>query len=272
MIKESIHIDSDSDVDDPPDNIHSLGRDTTKKNRHSESPNSPITPRKQRPVPNVPISTGKNQLENRILSLSLTCRKGFAKRFELAELRDLIDSGQKCLPSLVDPLVSERMSKISMQHWESLTTEFLESTVRMCESLVAARCDKACAPWQRTAMYTRVRRICEAYLSCIVEEQKLAVRRSLAVELYKASTYDEEGFTKSKEKVLVALKEARHLNRAKIYVMEQEQSTGKSVNAQVRAERAGRINEMRLGPDPYDKEIDLMAVSVALNDWELCSH
>ncbi|MCJ1387566.1 hypothetical protein MMC18_000409 [Xylographa bjoerkii] len=233
----------ESDVDENP-RANSRGTNPGLNNkRRSENPCLGTPPGRRRRIAEIPRFS----------------ERGLGKRFSLLEIREMIRNGRIGLPGQIDNRVSERMSNIGMQHWDQLSTAFLEKTAQMCLRLVATHSQEAFSIWRQTPLYTHVQEICESFVSQMIEHQRGAVKRCLDMELHKAMTFDEDGMKQSQDKALLTLKAARLVQRAKIRLIEEENKTGKQTNIQAIEERATKIPEAQLGPDPFEQEINVMA-------------
>ncbi|MCJ1380280.1 hypothetical protein MMC17_003383 [Xylographa soralifera] len=217
--------------------------------RHLDNPAPGTPPSRRRKMTNIP------RFNERVLG----------KRFSLQEIREMIRNGRIGLPGQIDNRVSERMSRIGMQHWDQLSTAFLEKTGEMCLKLVSTHSEEAFLSWKQTPLYKHVQGICESFVSQMIEHQRSAVKRCLDMELHRAMTFDEDGMKQSQDKALIILKTGRLTQRAKIRLIEEENKVGKQTTLQVIEEKAAKMNEAQLGPDPFEQEINVMAVSKDLS-------
>ena len=178
----------------------------------------------------------------------------------------MIRNGRIGLPGQIDNRVSERMSNIAMQHWDQLSATFVEKTGQLCLTLVSTHSEEAFSTWKQTPLYKHVQDICDSFVSQMIKHQLSAVKRCLDMELYKAMTFDEDGMKQSQDKALIALKAGRLIQRARIRLIEEEnkggkQSGGKQPTMQAIEEKAAKMSEAQLGLDPFEQEINVMAVS-----------
>ena len=185
-----------------------------------------------------------------------------AKRFSLDDIRQNIQAGYISLPGSIDPRVIERMSRTSMENWEDLSMAFLEKTKLLCEGVVIEQLEESFKSWKQSGLWNEVLKICDTFLDGIMEQQKFALRRSLARELNQPLTYDVEAIEQAYGKALEALQTVRRSNRANLLLNEQEKASGKFTTGQVRREKASKVTDATLGPDPYSEEIRVMSVSL----------
>lgn len=183
--------------------------------------------------------------------------------FTLPDIREIMDTAYVGLPGQIDPRVSERMSKLSMAHWDNLLTRFLDATLSMCEQLISDRIVQGFSISQQTPLYDQIVHACGAFLNRAMEEQRIAAKRSLDRELHKAMTLDEGGMIHNRNKALEDLRAQRLANRLTALVNEQEAQTGKATSGQARNDKITKMSTGKLGPDPFDQEILAMAVSIS---------
>lgn len=198
-----------------------------------------------------------------IQRVSVTQVVGPAKVFTLPDIREIMDTAYVGLPGQIDPRVSERMSRMSMEHWDDLLTRFLDATLSMCEQLISNRILEGFSVSQQTPLYDTIVHACGAFLNRAMEEQRIAAKRSLARELHKAMTLDEGGMIHARNKALEDLRAHRLTNRLTALVNEQEAQTGKATSGQARKDKIAKMSAGKLDPDPFDQEILAMAVSIS---------
>ncbi|MCJ1397446.1 hypothetical protein MMC11_000639 [Xylographa trunciseda] len=182
-----------------------------------------------------------------------------SKAFTLNDIRNAITVAYTDLPGQIPPQAIERMSRMSMDHWGGLLNRFLIDTRRLIENLVLSCVRANFSIWKKTPLFDEIHEFCKDFLSSAMEEQRVISSRCLAMELNKAMTFDEEALKQARGKALGVLQKARLKHRATVYINEQEALMGKPFAPQVREDKIARVNEDKLGTDPFDQEIQAMA-------------
>ena len=243
----------ESDPDEPQAETPSQTRPPTKKRVLNSGNSTTSTPQKKaRRILDIPQYTERAAASQAV---------SLAKTFTLREIREMINAAYVGLPGQIDPRVSERMSRISMGHWDRLLTRFLDDTRAMCEELIIERIVETFSSSRQTPLYDTIQRASGAFLKRIMGEQVIAAKRSLARELYQAMTLDEDGMMQARKKALEDLRAHRLTNRLTILVNDQEAQTGKTTTGPARKDKIAKMSAESLEPDPFDQEILAMAVS-----------
>lgn len=179
----------------------------------------------------------------------------------------MIERAYVGLQGQVDPRVSESMSTDSMQHWYQFAKRFLDKTRLLTEGLVAERLEEIFTPFKQTPLYSKIFEVCDTYLKEAMRTQEMSVQRSINVELYKAMTLNDELMQDHKTKALAGLQASSRNQRATLIVNEQDVRSKKPASSVNRRERIAKA-ETQLGPDPYEQELMVMAVSTWLPGCE----
>ena len=153
------------------------------------------------------------------------------------------------------------MIRISIQHWENLTTRFLDETKRLCEQLIKQRVDDIFGPLKPTELYRETIKFCGDFIGKAVEEQRAASMRSFMMEVYKPMTFNEEALNQACETARRYLQSARHKQRCGDWLEKLEERTGKCTAGPAREKELAKITDAQLGIDEYSQEIVALGVS-----------
>ena len=195
---------------------------------------------------------------------------GPAKIFNLKAVQEIrMAAYQGGLPGQIDPRAAERMSTLSVKHWEEMSGDFLNRTEKLCKQVIDGRINDVFGPFKETQVYIQVVKICCDFLAGIMQEQRKAVTRLYCLEHDKPMTLDEEAMGLAKAKALAELQKRRHDNRATIYLSRQEAATAKVLTDQARQVQISKVTDEQMGTDRYSQEISMMAVrlSVVSTHW-----
>lgn len=187
-----------------------------------------------------------------------------SKRFDLSQVRDIIQDAYIGLPNQIDPKATERMIVMSMEHWEEPVNRFLARTKQLCEAMVFEQVDKVFGKYTKTLFYEKVMKICESFFEKVLSQQRQFVMQVLKWEMSKPKTFNEEALNLAEGKALNILQTKRREARAGAYLDEQEAKTGKPTSGQARTEKISKIPDAQLGPETYNREIAAMSVSGVL--------
>ena len=159
------------------------------------------------------------------------------------------------IPNQVDPKVTERMSQMSVEHWDKPMKEFLQTTGDMLQNLMLAQIDDVFGAWKQTALYTEVTSIVNGFLSRALIAQREAAARVYRLENLKPITYNSSAVNQAMVKALEVILEKRRESRVGKFLREQEAKAG-----QDRSKKLATVTDAQLGDDPYKQEIEVMGV------------
>ena len=184
-----------------------------------------------------------------------------SRRFDLSEVRDIIQDAYIGLPNKVDPKATERMIVMSMEHWEDPVNHFLTEVKQLCEAMVFEQVEKVFGKYTKTLFYEKVKKICESFFEKALSQQRQIVMQILKWEISKPKTFNGEALELAEGKALTMLQTKRREARANAYLDEQEARQGKPTTGQARTEKMSKLSDTQLGPDFYNREIVAMSVS-----------
>ncbi len=256
---------SDSDEEQcKPEPISFSGR----KRGNAEMNGSPFSsPRKVPRMVDIPAfvtAKGKTLSCSSDEFIDLLCL-GLAKKFTLTEIQDIIqDAHVAGIPNQVDPKVVERMSQLSVKHWERPMNDFLQTTGDMLRKLILEQLDDAFGAWRQTALYAEATTIVNEFLDIALGAQREAACRVYNLEHYKPITYNGAALEDAKQKALVIIQGRRRDARISKYLDEQEVKTGRPTTGVERQKKMASVTDAQLGVDPYHQEVDVMGVCQSL--------
>ncbi|KAL9106486.1 MAG: hypothetical protein Q9187_008554 [Circinaria calcarea] len=147
------------------------------------------------------------------------------------------------------------MIRISIQHWENLTTRFLDETEQLCGRLIKQRVDDIFGPLMLTLLYRDTIKICGDFIQKAMEEQRAASIRNFKMESYKPMTFNGEALNQACETARQHLQAARRKQRCIMLLDDLEAKNGKSTNGPAREKELLKITDAQLGIDKYSQEI-----------------
>lgn len=164
------------------------------------------------------------------------------------------------IPHQVDPKVIERMSQMSVQHWDKPLKEFLQTTGDMLQNLMLAQLDDVFGAWKQTALFTEVTSIVNGFLNRALIAQRKAANRVYRLEHAKPITYNGTALDQAKMKALEVIQERRRETRVAKFLQQQEAKTG-----QERSKKPPTVTDEQLGDDTFKQEIEAMGVCCVPN-------
>ena len=152
------------------------------------------------------------------------------------------------------------MIRSSIQHWDNLTTRFLDETEKLCELLIKQRIDDIFGPLKLTRLYRDTIKVCGDFIRDAMEKQRAASKRNFKMEVYKPMTFNEEALNQACETARLYLQTARRRQRCIIWLNDLEAKSGKSTVGPAREKEIAKVTDTQLGTDPYSQEITALAV------------
>lgn len=189
-----------------------------------------------------------------------TSSRACAKRFELKEIRDIIQDAYIGLPGGYPPKARERMIRLSLASWEEPTREFLDLTDNLCRHMLREQIGKTFGQWESTPLYARIANICDCFLEEVLSHQRKAADQARSLELQTITTFNDEILKTHCDKAQAIIGDARRRRRAIEYI-EQESKISKSGGRATKEDKILKITDQQLGRDPFSDEVQLMSVS-----------
>lgn len=185
------------------------------------------------------------------------------KRFSLSEIRSqLEDFSPSSLPGGTDPKAVDRMILASIANWHIPTTQLLEKVERELRSGLELALNETAFKWSTTELYREMQQQFAAFVLIHIGEQRTQqIPRLLRLETRKPLTENAEAMEIHQARELDAFNIARFRARADVYFNEQDALTGKKSSEEERSRKIQIDKElsMKLGPDPYQREVEVMA-------------
>ena len=239
-------INLDSDDEDLPASVNALPNRPSKKRSNDTTPQN--TPLKRARMGDIPLhSRGSG-------------KTSYSKTFSLTEVERFLKEAHVGLPCQIDPKATERMICASVSVWAEPLKDFLESSVKMCQTLISNRVTAAFSAWQQTLLQIRTQEICASFFDRITRQLQAFIDSIYKRELSRPMTLNKEALGTANEKALTMLIARRRDYRASRYLDEQDSALERTPNRQSRAERLAKITDVQLGPDPYAQEVLAMSV------------
>ena len=257
---ESIIIDSDDG--DSPCVGTAIRQPKSDKKRTSEHL-AELTPSKKSRLDKIPPYNGGGGTSFFPSALHASTSVGDKARFTFEDIREIITAAYVGLPFQTDSKAIEQMNQMSMKPWERSMGFFLEQTETLCQQIVVDRIGEEFGRWRTTPLYDRITKICEVFLVKTMAEQRAAAQRNHRMEEQDTMTFNEEALAQAQAEALTTLRAARRDNRRAAYVAKLEMQSGKVFSDQVFKDRMPKVTDEQLGVDPFNQELEAMAVSRA---------
>ena len=222
---------------------------------------SPVVQRSGQKRPLASAQQTPNKIPRTVNGAPRSGAMSSSRRFQLEEVREIIQDAYIGLPNQVDPRAIDRMIVMSMTHWETPVNDFLTGTKVLCEKMVFEQIQKVFGAYVKTLFYDKVLNICEAFFEQVMSRQHQFVMQLLELEMAKPKTLNKEAFDLAEAKALALLQTKRSESRVGAYLDRQEALTGKLTTGQTRIEKIAKFSDAPLGPDEYKREIAAMSVS-----------
>ena len=182
------------------------------------------------------------------------------KQFELDEIRRIRQGHYVGLPGEIHPKATEKMIQLSMAYWEEPVNQYISRTGEICQGMIYERVLSVFGHRQNTQFYSELTDICGDFLTTAIDDQLKLAKQILSWELKKPKTLNEVAIEVGKDKAVKYLQEKRHDSRARAWLDQEEERTGKQTTGLARTEKMAKVTDAQLGPDPYFLEIKAMGV------------
>ena len=185
----------------------------------------------------------------------------YSKGFNLNEIRRILHEAHVGLPGQTDPKAIDRMICMSIEVWIGPLDHFLDSTIDLCQSMLATQVVKVFSQWQGTPLYSDAGEICKSFLEEARGRLRMTVHKILKWETYKPVTYNEEMMRMMCGVALTSLRDKRREYRAYKLLNDQDASSPKTPNRSLLTdkEKLAKATDAQLGPDPFDQEVEAMS-------------
>lgn len=185
------------------------------------------------------------------------------KRFSLSEIRSqLEDFSVSGLPGGIDPKAVDQMILVTIANWNTPAAELLNKIEKELRSGLELILNNVAYKWTTTGLYREMQRHFATFAQMQVDDQRTQqIPRLLRLETRKPLTENEGGMELHNSRELDVLTAARFKSRVEAYFSEQDAAVGRSTNEEERSNKIQANKELsnKLGPDPYQREVEVMA-------------
>ena len=186
-------------------------------------------------------------------------KSSYSKNFSLSEIRRILQEAHVGLPGQTDPRAIDRMICSSVEVWKEPLEHFLDSTVQMCQSMIADQIARAFGRWQETEFYSQTSEICTSLLERERASLRIIVDTIYKWETHKPMTYNEDAIRVASDMALASLRDGRRDHRARKLLIDQDARKDKTPSRMTFTERLAKVNDAHLGPDPFAQEVEAMS-------------
>lgn len=149
------------------------------------------------------------------------------------------------------------MNQISVRHWLEPLKIFLSVSHKLTRDTLLEQVDKVFSQYRQTDLYRQLVRIIEKYLAEVREDHIAQAFELYQLEYSKPFTMATAYMRKAKEDASAILKARRREVRARRFL----ESQGRLPSEQHKLEAEVRkVSDRDMGPDPFEREIEMMAV------------
>jgi len=190
----------------------------------------------------------------------------FKCRFKLDDIRATLDEfSSSGLPGDVEPKAVDSLILITLKHWDTPVYRLVDSLEAALRSSLENTLEVTALEWSTSQLFFEMRRIQESFLSTHLGDLRSNIAsRALRLERRKPMTMDEANLQRYMKEQFRVFEDARFEARSNAYFDTQERVMGKEIPKQERERK--RLNpaereslKLKLGPDPFTREIEVMA-------------
>ncbi|KAI9672960.1 MAG: hypothetical protein M1817_003124 [Caeruleum heppii] len=182
------------------------------------------------------------------------------KPFTLPEIRNSLRDGYTTgIPGQVDPKAIDRLSRNGVSHWGAPLDDFLDKTVEVLREQIFDRLSDVFSPWRQTGLYVETTSVINVFLDSLCNAQRNAAHRVLYLEQCKPMTLNEDALEAARKEALEFIQAKRREYRVNVYIDNQEAKGVRGTEGQERLNKAAKITDAQIGPDPFAKEVEVVA-------------
>ena len=240
----------------------------------AQTPMEMVTPTNKRKRPNeTPIKSARPQFKMQMQSQQNTPRTAHtahdSKKLGLMDVRNTLERlSLSNIPNEIDPRAVDHLRSQSLLGWGDPMEMFLNKVAESLEATLGQLLKDACEGWLASDFYKDAKQILETFLGTIIDEQRNYARRAFRLEQHKPLTMNNEGFKAATSAELERLANFRLTKRALEHLHRTDKSASKQLDEDEAQEKlkhqqkkAATDHKLRaeLGPDPFQREIEVMA-------------
>lgn len=149
------------------------------------------------------------------------------------------------------------MNQISVRHWVEPLKIFLSVSHKLTKDTLLEQVERVFSQYKQTDLYGKLVGIIEKFLAEVREDHFAQAFELYQLEYNKPFTMATSYMRRAKEDASATLKARRREVRARRFLESQGRlpSEQQKVEAEVR-----KLSDRDMGPDPFEREIDMMAV------------
>lgn len=251
---QAINLDSDED------DVIATHSSTPSKRKQPVAKTLQTSPTKRARLQDIPKSTSSQSDSPYITSVDRTAPH--AKRFNLTEIRSILQDAHIGLPNQIDPKATKRMIEESLSLWDGPLDELLAFTKEACLALILDRASSVFAQWHGTQIFELLQNGCEQFFEESFVKQKASAKRFLFKERYRSLTVHEDAMRASSEKAFETLETVCRNEQAKAYLIKKN-AWDEDLDARIKEKKLKEVTDTVLGPNQYVLELRALSVSTA---------
>ena len=220
-----------------------------------------VSPRKK--LATKQISPDKRKLSDIPVFAQAPMPQPSARVLTLDDIRNIIQDAQVGLPGQIDPRATARMIRASQDSWDQPLKLLLDETEELCQNMIIEKIGQVFGDWQQTGLYAQILDICNKFLEKHMNQQRQAADRARVLELHKPLAFNSAALKVLCDSARAEIKASRRELRATELVEKSEAKNLKATNVTNFNEKLAKVTDAQLGPDPYNKEVELIGVSLS---------
>ncbi|KAL9585363.1 MAG: hypothetical protein Q9212_001571 [Teloschistes hypoglaucus] len=243
---QAINLDSDED------DVTDIQSSTPSKRKQPVAKNLQTSPTKRARLQDIPKFISSQSDSSHVTSVDRTAPH--AKRFNLTEIRNILQDAHVGLPNQIDPRATKRMIEESLSLWDGPLEELLAFTKDACLTLILDRASSIFAKWHGTQIFELLQNSCEQFFEESFVKQKASAKRFLFKERYRPLTVHEDVMRASSEKAFETLESVCRNEQAKAYLIKKN-AWDEDLDTRIKDKKLKEVTDTVLGPNPYILEL-----------------
>lgn len=181
-------------------------------------------------------------------------------RFTLPQIREIVNDGH-FIPHGIDPSVTQRLVKLSLNVWSIHLDKFLARTEGLCREIFHEQISRFFGRWRSTTLYKIIIALCEEFIKEAMAEQRKHAKRVVQLEQDAPTAHNHEALGAACQKARTEMLAER---RAVLVEEWAERNTAPPKDSKRKwyGNNPGVVvTDEQLGVDQYFSEVCLMGVS-----------
>lgn len=213
-----------------------------------------------------PMTTPTKSQQDRIRKHGANSGDHRQARFTLPQIREILTDGH-FIPNGIDPSVTQRLVKISLEVWSLPLEKFLARTEELSREMFNEQIARSFGRWKNTALYETIIHLCDEFIKEAMAEQRKHAKRVMQLERDAPTAHNQEVLGAACQRARTEMLAERRAVLVEEWAERNPLATpskgngGKWSGTSLGGMRPVVVTDEQLGVDPYSTEVCLLGVS-----------